>query len=251
MKHTDKYDELVYKYLEAHDPTWTDKTYATESAKLKTILRVLRTSGPRGVTFYQTLKAEGYHPYTIKSLVSRGASLFDWAIKHQIQGFGPINTFADLLLSSPQLFRNAYKPERLKITFDEAMEKIKSIPQENIREACLSLIRSGLRIHEIYKVNNDTKSVIGKGDKQRFTVWAFPAHLELPSENQIRYALKKVGLKPHSLRKLLATKLARNSDFSNADIMAVFGWSSIETAAKYLQPETEAKLRNKIEEALR
>ena len=251
MRYIDKYDELVYKYLEAHDPTWTDKTYATESAKLKTISRVLRISGLRGIAFYQQLKAESYHPYTIKALVTRAASLIAWGIKHQVQGFGPLNTFEDLLMSSPQLFRNVYKAERLKIGFDEAVEKIKTIPQENIREACMSLLKSGLRIHEIYKVNHETKSVIGKGDKERFTIWSFPSHLELPTENQIRYALKKVGLKPHSLRKLLATKLARNSDFSNADIMAVFGWSSIETASKYLQPETEDKLRNKIQEALK
>lgn len=251
MKHTDKYDELIYKYLEAHDPVWTNNTYATESAKLKTILRVLRISGLRGVAFYQTLKAEGYHPYTIKAIVARAASLIAWGIKHQIQGFGPTNTFEDLLMSSPQLFRNVYKTERLKIGFDEAVEKIKTIPQENIREACLSLLRSGLRIHEIYKVNLETKSVIGKGGKERFTVWSYPSHLELPSENQIRYALKKVGLKPHSLRKLLATKLARNSDFSNADIQQIFGWSSIETATKYIQPESESILKQKIQEALK
>jgi integrase len=102
----------------------------------------------------------------------------------------------------------------------------------------------------MYLVNKETSSVIGKGNKERFTTFAFPEHLELPSEWQVRTALKKIGLKPHSLRKLLATKLSRNSDIKNQDILAIMGWSSLETANKYLQPLNEQQLKQKMKEIL-
>lgn len=249
VKFQDKYEELYYRYLEAKDGYWDGATYNSESSKLKTIVRVLRKSGLRGISFYQELKAEGYKPYTIKSLTQRAASMYEWAIKNQVASTHT-NPFADLLVSSPHLFRNAYKAERLKLDFDEAAQRIMSIPQENVRECCLSMLRSGLRIHEVFIVNKETNSVIGKGNKERFTVWAFPAHLQLPSAAQVRYALKKIGLKPHSLRKLLATKLAR-SDMRHMDIMALMGWSSMETATKYIQPMNEDKLKSKLEEILK
>lgn len=250
IKFADKYEELIYKYLDYHDPTWTSKTFATESAKSKTILRTIRTAGTRGIDLYQGLKINGYHPHTIKKLVLTASAYVAWGIKNQVKGFGPLNTYADLILTSPQLFRNAYKPERLKVDFDEALERIKSIAQENVKEACLALLKSGLRIHEAFLVNTETSSVIGKGDKLRYVVWTYPPHLKMPTEGQIRYALKKIGLKPHSLRKLLATKLAR-SNMRHTEIMQLMGWSSFETASKYIQPLNEEQLKRSLEEALK
>ena len=111
----------------------------------------------------------------------------------------------------------------------------------------MALLKSGLRIHEAYKVNYETSSVIGKGDKERFTAFSFPKHLQMPSEYHVRGALQKLGLKPHSLRKLLATKLSR-SDLRHADIMQVMGWSSIATASKYFQSLNEEQLKQKMKE---
>lgn len=246
IKFQDRYEELYYSYLSYHDRIWDDKTYASESSKLKTIIRVMRTTGLRGIDFYAALKAEGYKPYTIKAFVQRAASMYRHGQEAKIvDAFN--NPYNDLLARSPQLFRNAYKPERLKLNFDEALTRIKSIEDEAMREMCLALLKSGLRIHEAYKVNYETSSVVGKGDKERFTAFSFPAHLKMPSEYQVRTALAKIGLKPHSLRKLLATKLSR-SDLRHADIMQVMGWSSIETASKYFQPLNEEQLKQKMKE---
>lgn len=246
IKFEDRYEELYYSYLTYHDRIWDDKTYASESSKLKTIVRIMRISGLRGVDFYGQLKAEGYKPYTIKAFVQRAASLYKHGQEQKIvDAFS--NPFSDLLARSPQLFRNAYKPERLKMDFDEAQRRIKTIEDEALREMCMALLKSGLRIHEAYKVNYETSSVIGKGDKERFTAFSFPKHLEMPSEYHVRGALQKLGLKPHSLRKLLATKLSR-SDLRHADIMQVMGWSSIATASKYFQPLNEEQLKQKMKE---
>jgi integrase len=249
MNFKNKYEELYYAYLTHNDKMWDDSTYKSESSRLKTIVSVLEVSGFRGQDFYAELKRQGYKPYTIKVMVQRAAAMYSHGQKLKIvSAFN--NPFFDLLASAPQLFRNAYKAERLKLDFDEAMKRVLTIPQENVREACISLLKSGLRIHEMYLVNKETSSVIGKGNKERFTTFAFPEHLELPSEWQVRTALKKIGLKPHSLRKLLATKLSRNSDIKNQDILAIMGWSSLETANKYLQPLNEQQLKQKMKEIL-
>lgn len=246
IKFKDIYEKLYYSYLAYYDKIWDNKTYASESSKLKTIIRVMRLSGLRGIDFYGILKAEGYKPYTIKALVQRAASLYRHGQEQKfLSTFN--NPMYDLLVKSPQLFRNAYKPERLKLDFDEALTRIKTIEDEATREMCLALLKSGLRIHEAYKVNYVTASVIGKGDKERFTAFTFPAHLEMPSEYRVRTELKKLGLKPHSLRKLLATKLSR-SDLRHADIMKIMGWSSIETASKYFQSLNEEQLKQKMKE---
>ena len=65
----------------------------------------------------------------------------------------------------------------------------------------------------------------------------------------VRKELAKIGLKPHSLRKLLATKLSR-SNMTYTDICAIFGWSSLATAQKYLQPLKEDQLKQKMKEIL-
>lgn len=246
MKHTDKYEQMYYEYLSYHDSVWNDKTYASESSKLKTIIRAMRKSGLNGVAFYEALKEEGYKPYTIKSLSQRAGAVYAFAqTKGIVSNFN--NPFKDLLIRHPHLFRNAYKPERLKLDFDEARKRIETIPNETIKLFCLALLTSGLRIHEAYLVNTETASVVGKGGKERFTSFLFPAHLTMPSEYQVRTALAKIGLKPHSLRKLLATKLSR-SDLRHADIMTIMGWSSIETAQKYFQPLNEEELKRKMKE---
>lgn len=247
IKFEDIYEKLYYSYLNYYDKIWDNKTYESEKSRLKTVIRVMRISGFRGIDFYNQLKIEGYKPYTIKKLVQRAAALY----KHgQDQGFLSKfnNPMQDIITRSPQLFRNAYKAERLKLDYDEAKNRILTIANEDVREFCMQLLKTGLRIHEAYIVNQSTSSVIGKGDKERFTTFEWPANKEMPSEATVRRALAKIGLKPHSLRKLLATKLSRESSFSAQDIMTIMGWSSIETASKYYQPLKEETLKQKMKE---
>lgn len=57
--------------------------------------------------------------------------------------------------------------------------------------------------------------------------------------------LKKVGLKPHDLRKLCATELKRQG-MSDIDLMKAMGWESITTAKAYLIPLEEAAMEEKF-----
>lgn len=248
IQFSDIYEKLYYSYLTYYDKIWDTKTYEVERSKLKTIVRAMRKSGFSGIAFYNALKEEGYAPYTIKSLVQRAASLYQHGQDSDfLSKFN--NPMKDLLIRHPQLFRNAYKTERLTIDFDEAKAKILTIQNVEVRDFCLALLMSGLRIHEAYIVNQQTSSVVGKGDKERYVMFDYP-HQTFPPASTVRRTLAKLGLKPHTLRKLLATKLSR-SDMTYTDICAVLGWSSLQTAAKYLQPLKEEQLKQKMKEILK
>lgn len=245
-----KYEKLRYDYLEYHDKLWEDTTYEAESSKTKTIVEYIQKAGGyAGKPFYVVLKDAGYKPYTIKALFQRAADMYEHSQKLGIlSSFN--NPYKDFLISNNHLFRNAYKTERLKIDFDEARSRInKELNYDkDLQSFCLALLKSGLRIHEAYKVDYDTASVIGKGGKRRYVNFEYKSD-NPPTESRVRRALKKIGLKPHTLRKLLATKLSR-SDMTYTDICEVMGWSSLETAARYLQPLKEEQLKQKLTEIL-
>jgi len=59
---------------------------------------------------------------------------------------------------------------------------------------------------------------------------------------------KGIGLTPHSLRKLFATKLV-TSGMTLPDVCNVMGWSSMQTAMSYLQVSNETKLEDQIKRA--
>lgn len=248
MKYKNKYEELRYAYLDYHDKLWDSSTYRSESSKTKSIIELIEKAGGfSGVELYKLMLAEGYKPYTIKVFFQRAGAMYKFGMSNGIvPNFN--NPYSDFIMSSAHLFRNAYKTERLKLDYDEALIRINTIPNIEVRDFCIALLRSGLRINEAYKINYETSSVVGKGDKERFVVFSYE-HKSMPSESMVRRELAKIGLKPHSLRKLLATKLSR-SNMTYTDICAIFGWSSLATAQKYLQPLKENQLKQKMKEIL-
>lgn len=248
-KYDDIYEKMYISYMDYNDARWDSKTYKVEASKLKTILAAVRQSGLSGMEFYKELVSMGYKPYTIKALFQTAALLFAHAQKEKITS-NITNPFEDFLTKNNHIFRHAYKVERLKFDFDEARRRINTLEDANIREFCLAILHSGLRISEAYKVNHDTQSVIGKGGKQRFVMFDYKGDQPPPGQARVRTALASIELKPHSLRKLLATKLSRDSSLTHIDIMTIMGWSSIETAQKYMQPLAEQELKQKVLDAL-
>lgn len=245
--YSDKYEELYFRFLSHYDRVWDAKTYKSESSKLKLVLKTLRVSGLSGMHFYDALKKQGYKPYTIKAVFESASRMYEHG-QHEniVSSFN--NPFKEFLFRQKNLFRYAYKTERLKIDYDDTKKLLETIQDENLREFCLALLQSGLRIDEAYKVDHSTSSVVGKGGKQRFVNFKYNRP-NPPSEYAVRKQLTALGLKPHTLRKLVATKLSR-SELSRTDIREYMGWSSDITADRYNQPLKEEKLKAKIEEIL-
>jgi integrase len=184
---------------------------------------------------YEDLK-DIYKPYTLKTMFIRSGHFEQW--------LGKTNEFKKWMRLHTNLFKHAYKSEELGITYDEAKERISTIRDKKVRDDCLALLSSGLRIAEITQISGS--EVYGKGRKTRPY---FGNHVFQSSSNQIRTALKRIGLKPHSLRKLFATRLVEKG-MKPQDLCKVMGWGSIQTAYRYLQPKSDSSLKDFINASL-
>lgn len=231
--------ELIPKYLDDHKHAWSKTTMRSEASRMKRLGPLLSPHLDDPQTLYNLLVGE-YKPYALLTLFTRLSHFYQWMIDEGHKD-GP-NAFARWKKRNAQLFKNAYQREKLEVTYDEAKELITGIPDQEARYAALNMLHTGVRIHELEKISGG--EVIGKGGKRRKIY-----HKILPSKasrDKIYAELKKVGLKPHTLRKLFATRLAR-AGARPEDLCQVLGWTSIKTAYYYLQPKKDDELRSLVE----
>lgn len=237
----------INSYLESKSPTWTEATYKSEKSRLITLRHLLNMEP---IEALKVLRAQGKKPYTIKTAFIRFSNFMEWAIQEGI--IEGRNEFKYFLTSNKQVFRNAYNSKELSTDYGAALKAIEGrIPQKSCRDAALFLLKTGLRISELYKLKvgeDGNIYVIGKGGKRR-RVFATTLPTELPSKSAIGSALSKIGLKPHDLRKLYATELLRNN-IDLPTLCKVMGWSNIQTAMKYLQADSGDQLQARLEEII-
>lgn len=231
---------MIEQYLAEKSLVWTESTLRTETSRLTRAQKDdLLDATP--LEALKKLREAGRGQYTTKTLFVRIANYFDWLVE---KGVAADNPWAEFLKKNGQVFRHAYKKETVEETFEGAREKIESIGSKLIRDHALFLLHSGLRISESYNVKPGQKHIDGKGGRRR------PLFAEPPKEtckpHILRAALSEHGLKPHTLRKLLATKLV-NQDMRPQELCRVFGWSDINTAMSYLQPRSDEQLREAIQ----
>lgn len=231
----------VKAYIQSKQLAWSPTTIKSEAARLHSIEAFLTQPA---VNLYAHLISKGIKPYTIRTTMVRAGAYLEW--------LGQPNTFKQFMRTNANLFKSAYQKERVKLTFAEAKKRIQSIASPQAREMAMFLLASGLRAHEGLKYNKDVDQgvVVGKGARMRriFNEQLAPrvsglTYIELYTE------LKKVGLKPHTLRKLAATELVR-AGFREAELMHVMGWASMQTASSYLQPMADDVIANKMKEVL-
>lgn len=130
------------------------------------------------------------------------------------------------------------------MTFEEAMIKIQALPEPS-RSMALDILKTGLRVHETYKVQGN--QVVGKGGKTRTIYGKIRA---TAARSTFSRHLAQIGLKPHTLRKLWATRLA-DKGASLADLMKAGGWSSISSVTPYLQGKDDNRLEALIKKAVK
>jgi integrase len=217
---------LIEPYLEDHEGAWALTTWKSERARLNSVAHILE-KGPKVV--YEHLVSIGSKPYTIKTCFIRICALESWA------KLPPV--FKAWMKKHKNKFKHAYQKEDLEMSYEEALVRIKTIPSDATRTHALGLLATGLRLDESYRVIGG--KVTGKGGKPRKVFGTI--EVTVP-KHQLQSALKAVGLKVHSLRKLSATRLAEKGA-SAADLMKVYGWSDIKTASIYLQGKSDERLQ--------
>ncbi len=245
-----KLKEAAEYYLHERTSYWSASTLKSERARINTIQKYVETSGLNGQEFLKALKGDGYNLYNIKQMFVRAGQLYSFGQERGL--FAPsTNPFKDFMLKEPLAFKNAYKKQRLTLSYEQALEQIEAEPSftKEMRSILKCLLRSGLRIHEAYKVNRATMTVEGKGGKERRVFnFDFPADWQIPPYHAVRTALHKLGIKgPHTLRKLFANFLARSQKFTREDIMTIVGWSDYRSAASYMQSLHETELQSRLD----
>lgn len=217
--------ELIPAYLEAKESAWAVSTWKSEKARLNSLAGSLHLS-PLGL--YKKLEKQGMKPYSIKTAFMRVIDLEAFA------GLEP--KFREFLRTHKNRFKYAYQREEVIITFEEARARIAGLA-EPYRSMATGLLTTGLRLSEAYAVKDG--KVIGKGGKPRKI---FGTIGKTAPKSTFARKLKAIGLKPHTLRKLCATRLAEKGA-SAADLCKVFGWSDIRIAYQYLQGKSDERLQ--------
>lgn len=224
-------------YLKFYKGVWTKRTWYAESSRLK----VLSEDLALGAAACQSKWASHYAPYTLKQHMLRIAHYVDWLIESGHYQ-GP-NEWRQCVRRSAALFKRAYQPKRVEISFSEAKQRLQKLAEPE-RLVAERMLFSGLRFSEAFAVQGD--EVKGKGQRTRrvFGVVTGPVRT---TPSRVRRALAKVNLKPHDLRKLFATQCAERGA-SAQDLCRLAGWKNIQTAYWYLQPGADAKLEQFVKE---
>lgn len=230
--------EQVDNYVESKKFAWSQATVRSERSRLMALVDLVDVE-PSAV--YTKLK-ERYKPYTTKTQFIRLGEFYNWLIKQGLRG--PANPFKNFLEEYRNLFKHVYEKERLNVTYQEATQLIDRLECRESKEKAKALLTSGLRWAESRTQADGW--VLGKGGKRR-RVYGPSVEYRL-SYSTFRSRLAAIGLKPHTLRKLAATRLAE-AGARPQDLMEVFGWSSMETAGKYLQAQRERELEALVTKA--
>lgn len=226
----------IESYLEHNSSRWSESTLKSEASRLKKILPVYDRFPEDPYAFYVEF-SRSYKPYTLQTIIVRLCNYLKFLNIENSPYFSFISDYANL-------FKNAYVTEELEISFEEAKARIKSIADANVRSHCLGLLYTGLRISESFEVRDN--EVVGKGGKRRSVLGRVELLRPLEvTKAQVYKELRTVGLKPHSLRKLFATELAKK-DLTEADLCKILGWSDYKTAKRYLQPMKNAEISQLI-----
>lgn len=231
-------EALIRDYISDHQNAWETSTQASEAARLRGVLPYLTQLDFPAEIYAQVCTK--YKPYALSTLFIRLTHFYSWLIETGHRS-GP-NPYTAWRRRNAKIFKTAYKREKLEVSFEGAKKQIAKIQDQVVQRDALELLRTGLRISETQKIVGD--KVCGKGSKFR-TI--FTTHSFKSDPRRIRRELKKVGLKPHSLRKLFASRLVEKGARPE-DLCEIMGWSSIKTAYHYLQPRKEEELLKLVKE---
>lgn len=226
--------KLIDNYLNAHQLAWAPTTLKSERSRLLAVSSII-ASGPRAM--YEAKSAE-LKPYALKTLFIRLTDLERWA--NRSWGYGAF------MQENARLFKHVYTKELTNHgSISQISALLSQIPNDHLRTLAFGLLRNGMRISELTSYDKRTGLVVGKNRRRRHLLSpsSLPdQHCSARDLTALRRELRKLGLKPHTLRKAAASALAREGRLSAEDLMRAMGWSNIQTAASYLQPLNDEKI---------
>ena len=233
-------------YIESKKYSWSDSTKRSERARLNSLSRGKHTCPEK---MYEHLVNKNMKVYSIKTAFLRLKSFHDFLIESGVTD-GP-NLFSQFIQKNARLFKYAYERKSVEMSFSEGVKRCKTIRNDSCRRKALEIIGSGLRLSEHRAFDRDNGRVKGKGGKTR--------NIHIPdikgsrrdySDTTFRRELARVGLRPHDLRKLYATRLLQDG-MNIVEVARLLGHTSITTTEKYIQDLNEKDLYKKIDASLK
>src|SRR3990167_4095171 len=213
----------IEQYIKEHTYAWSPTTQKSEYARLISIRECIGDTSEVVWNKIQHLK-----PYTRKTTFIRLCHFYSWLYPKQE------NIYRIWYNKNKRLFKYVYMRSSPQITFKDAIERLCKLTDQETKEKALQLLRGGLRFKESFTVQDN--KVIGKGNKMRSTHVNPLPNLSFSYQTFIR-RLKKVGLKPHDLRKICAKELV-NKGVDVFSLCDFFGWSNLNTAQSYVNNQS-------------
>lgn len=218
------------KLLERKARAWAPTTLRSETARLRTLVRLLETeSRPASVV---AGLARAYGSYAAATAWVRVRQLAEEAGED-------VRAWDRAWRDRPREMRQAYRRRLVDLTPAQVLGKLAHVEDVDVRAAAAHMLRNGLRACEAGQAGG---SVVGKGAKEREVL--FPGGVAV-SYGRLHRALRKVGLRPHDLRKVFATDLWRRHP-DVVDVAKVMGWQSFETARSYVAPRSLDDVRRRF-----
>lgn len=215
----------IEQYLTEMKSAWSPSTHRSESSRLRRVSLLIQGQNTPGAAWGILLSH--YNPYAASTAFTRWLEYKRWRSDKDVGEWEKYR--------KKHKFGRRYQRHLPQLSFAEAKECLAKLSPETRRKA-LELLYTGLRYSEYEKVEG--QEVVGKGNKRRVLVGKVSG--VKVKDKEFRKELKRVGLKPHDLRKIFATELARKG-MSVFDLCAVMGWSGLNTAQSYVSAAKDLK----------
>lgn len=201
---------------------------------------------PAALWSYLT-EVKNLKPYSVRTYFTRVGEFADFlVINNHLAGSNPVK---DWIAGNANLFRGSYVPRKPTVSsVSDAMSAINQMTDQAARAKAIQLLATGMRYTESTTLDEHGE-VLGKGRRRRAVPLAqrFKDHGFDLTYSSFYKKLKKVGLTPHMLRKICATQHVKNGA-KEADLMAIFGWTTPAMAAVYVQAWQQDRLADKMME---
>lgn len=229
----------IEEYISDMQYAWSPSTMRSERHRLNGVAAVLDGKPQSLWDRIQNLK-----PYTRTTVWTRVCRFWDWLLdKEYINGS---NEYTSFRKRNRRFFKGSYRRVPSRFHFSEIDSRIQRILCPDSKAKANWILHNALRVSEFDTLKNGT--VVGKGGHCRQIYnCGFSAPRKRVSYSKFWRELKKVGLKPHDLRKAALTRLVEKGA-NEFELCAIAGWSDLNTAASYIRVN-ETKLKKLMESA--
>lgn len=235
--------ELIQAYVDDAGQ-WSEAMRKSEVSRLRSVQPDVNGDPKR---LWKRLEGRGLAPYTRVTVWTRVCMFWDYLMKAGVVPAG-VNPYREFRAKNARFFRNQYVRKVPNVTLAEARRRIDQIHDADIKAKATELLAAGLRWSESFTLKDG--EVTGKGGHRRavFLSGAGVGQGYEGSYTRFWRALRKVGLKPHDLRKVFAGAAA-DAGATPEELCALLGWKSYDTARSYLaaRPEKLKKLAERIQ----